>query len=72
MGGLAYSDGIEIPKPPPRPYGKWTLKNHFIFLKQTRTEIEEWINVGMRMSIPEDVIYLICGMIATQPVEMLE
>ena len=65
MGGLCYSSE---PNAPERPYGKWTRKVHFIFLKETRTEIREWLYIARLKlrHIPKDVVYLICGWIATK------
>lgn len=65
MGDLRYSSEPDAPE---RPYGKWTRKLHFIFLKKTRTEIREWLYIA-RLGlpyIPRDVVYLICSWIATK------
>ena len=72
LGGLSYSDVQHIPDAPPRPYGQWTMDNHFIFLKHTRREIWTWYLLCARMEsssniyVPNEILQLACGYIATE------
>ena len=68
MSGLRYSEEIYVPDAPPRPYGRWTWKNNFIFLKETRQSIWEWVLIArLKLGLPQELIHLICEWIATEP-----
>lgn len=60
-------DDYPIPEAPKRPYGYWTIRNHFIFLKTTRVEIYQWLLITNRLDIfPREIIHQICAFIATE------
>lgn len=58
---------FDVPNAPERPYGSWTPKLLFIFLKETRREIYDWLLVQNRICpfLPTELIHCICFWIAT-------